>query len=103
MPPFVTFGEMRNGNAAGYLGTAYNPFVVEGGAGNGKGDKGSFRVRGIQLPTGFTLEELEDRDKLLKDFDSTFRADDKAGDLVDGVDDFHQQPMESLRSDKTQN
>ena len=34
VPPYVTFSDLRNGAAgsAGYLGTAYNPFVVEGSA-----------------------------------------------------------------------
>ena len=102
VPPFVSFGESRNGSAAGYLGTAYNPFIIEGAGGKGgKGGKANFRVRGIQLPTGFTLDELENRDKLLNDFDGAFRANDKSGDLVDGLDAFHKQALEILRSDKT--
>ena len=104
VPPYVNFGELRNGGAgqAGYLGTAYNPFIVEG-AGGGKGGKaaGTLRVRGITLPTGFTLEELEKRDKLLEGFDNRFRAVDKASDLTDGLDAFHKQALEILRSDKT--
>src|SRR5262249_48130246 len=60
VPPYVSFSELRNGVAgqAGYLGTAYNPFIVEGaGGGGGKGGGGgSLRVRGIQLPNGFTLK-----------------------------------------------
>jgi hypothetical protein len=101
VPPYVTFGEIRNGTggSAGYLGTACNPFIVEGGAG-GKGG-GNLRVRDIQLPTGFTLDELENRDKLLKDFDSTFQVADKSAELVDGLDAFHKQALEILRSDKT--
>jgi hypothetical protein len=102
VPPFVSFGESRNGNAAGYLGTAYNPFVIEGDGGKaGKGGKANYRVRGIQLPTGFTLDELEDRNKLLNDFDGAFRVNDKSGDLVDGLDAFHKKALEILRSDKT--
>src|SRR5436309_3134817 len=32
VPTYVTFGEVRNSaGQAGYLGTAYNPFIVEGG------------------------------------------------------------------------
>jgi hypothetical protein len=103
VPPYVNFGEIRGGNAgiAGYLGTAYNPFIVEGSAG-GKGNAApTLRVRGIQLPNGFTLEELDNRDKLLKGFDSTFKAVDKAADVVDGFDAFHKQALEILRSDKT--
>ncbi len=97
VPPFVSFTEMRNGAAglAGYLGTAYNPFIVEGAGGKGA------RVRGITLPTGFTLEELEDREKLLQGFDGAFRSADKSADLVDGLDAFHKQALEILRSDKT--
>jgi Protein of unknown function (DUF1501) len=102
VPPYVSFGEIRNGAAgsSGYLGTAYNPFIVEGGAG-AKGAAGTLRVRDIQLPTGWTLEELENRDKLLDGFDSAFKSADKSTDLVDGLDAFHKQALEILRSDKT--
>jgi hypothetical protein len=103
VPPYVTFGELRNGGAgsAGYLGTAYNPFIVEGGA-TGKGGKGggTLSVRDIQLPTNVTLDDLENRDRLLRDFDAGFRAADRA-ELADGLDAFHKQALEILRSDKT--
>jgi hypothetical protein len=105
VPPYVSFSELRNGAAGqgGYLGTAYNPFIVEGaGANGGKGGAtGALRVRGIQLPTGFTLEELENREKLLQGFDDAFRDADHATDLVEGLDAFHKQALEILRSDKT--
>jgi hypothetical protein len=103
VPPYVSFGEIRGGvaGASGYLGTAYNPFIVEGQAGNGRGGAATLRVRGIQLPNGFTLDELSDRDSLLKGFDRTFKAVDKSADLVDGFDTFHKQALEILRSDKT--
>jgi hypothetical protein len=99
VPPYVSFGDLRGGRAgvSGYLGTAYNPFIVEGGGGRG----GSFRVRGIQLPNGFTLDELEKRDKLFKGFDETFRSIDQSADLVEGLDAFHKQALEILRSDKS--
>jgi hypothetical protein len=103
VPPYVSFGDIRGGRAgvSGYLGTAYNPFIVEGNAaGKGKGGN-SLRVRGIQLPTGFTLEELDNRDKLFQGFDDTFRSLDRSADLVDGLDAFHKQALEILRSDKT--
>jgi hypothetical protein len=105
VPPYVSFGEIRGGTGgtAGYLGTAYNPFIIEGaGTGKGKGQTaGNLRVRGITLPTGFTLEELEDRDNLLKDLDQTFRKTDRNADLVDGLDAFHKQALDILRSDTT--
>jgi uncharacterized protein (DUF1501 family) len=105
VPPYVTFSELRNGAAgqAGYLGTAYNPFAVEGAPGDtkGKGAAATLRVRGITLPTGFTLEELENRDKLLQGFDKKFEELDKASDLAEGLDTFHKQALEILRSDRT--
>lgn len=100
VPPYVSFAELRNGAAgqAGYLGTAYNPFIVEGAAGNG-----NYRVRGITLPNGFTLDQLENRNRLLERFEAGFRAADRQADLVDGMDAFHRQALEILRSDKTRN
>src|SRR3954469_25222749 len=71
VPPYVSFQELRSGAAggSGYLGAAYNAFGVEGNGGGGKpgagGAAANMRVRGITLPPGFTLEELEKRDKLL--------------------------------------
>ncbi len=106
VPPYVSFGEIRGGTAgtSGYLGTAYNPFIIEGSA-SGKGGKagGTMQVRGIQLPNGFTLRDLEKRDQLLRGFDSTFRAVDKSADVVDGFDAFHKQALEILRAEKTRN
>ena len=103
VPPYVSFSDIRGGIAgqAGYLGTAYNPFMVEGGAGDGKGKGGNLRVRGIQLPNTFTLSELENRDKLLQGLDGGLKNLDNSADLVDGLDAFHKQALDILRSDKT--
>ena len=105
VPNYVSFSELRNGTAggAGYLGTGYNPFTVEGvGGGGGKGGAtGALRVRGISLPTGFTLEELEKRDQLLRSFDKGFKGLDDDASLVDGLDSFHKKALDILRSDKT--
>jgi Protein of unknown function (DUF1501) len=100
VPKFVSFGELRGGNAgtAGYLGSAYNPFIIDG-AGGRRG--GTLRVRGIQLPNGFTLKDLAERDGLRDTFDETFRNLDRSSDMVDGFDAFHKQALDILRSDKT--
>ncbi len=105
VPPYVTFNELRNGSAgqAGYLGTSYNPFIIEG-AGNANARNATaanLRVRGITLPTGFTLDDLENRDRLLQGFDRGFQAVDRNADLVDGLDTFHRQALDILRSDRT--
>jgi hypothetical protein len=101
VPPYVTFGDLRGGavGTAGYLGTGYNPFVIEGGGANGKG--AGFSVRGLTLRGNFTLDELDKRDALLRKFDSGFAGLDQSNDLVDGLDTFHQQALEILKSDKT--
>lgn len=103
VPPYVTFGDLRNGSAglAGYLGTGFNPFVIEGGGGGGKGGAASFRVRGVSLDGKFTLDELAKRDALLQKFDNGFKSIDRNSELVDGLDTFHKQALEILRSDKT--
>ncbi len=65
VPPYVSFNDIRGqGGAAGYLGAGYNPFIVEG-AGGGKNAPATLRVRGIQLPGGFSLGQLNKRDALL--------------------------------------
>ena len=103
VPPYCNFVDLRGGSGggAGFLGTGYNPFQIEANGGAAKAGKEAFRVRGIMLPNGFTLGELEKRDQLLKTFDERFRAIDKQNDLVDGLDTFHKQALEILRSDKT--
>jgi uncharacterized protein (DUF1501 family) len=105
IPANISFGDVRGGTgiSAGYLGTAYNPFLVEGNLnpGKGGGKAAGARVRGITLPTGFTQEELEDRDQLMRVFDRGFSQVDQANDLVDGLDSFHAQALDILRSDRT--
>jgi hypothetical protein len=105
VPPYVTFNDIRGGTAgaSGFLGASYNPFMVEGNGGGGKNGQQAFngRVRGITLPQGFSLEELEKREKLLQGFDKGLSDLDKSTDLVDGLDTFHRQALEILRSDKT--
>lgn len=98
VPPYVTYGEGRSAGAAlnaGFLGTAHNPFDVDGSA-----DRGTLKVKGLSLPDGFTPAELENRDKLIHSFDARFKALDQA-DLPASLDKFHQQALDILRSDKT--
>jgi hypothetical protein len=99
VPPFVAFSEMRS-TSSGYLGTSYNPFMVEGNNGNGKGAM-NLRVRGISLPDDFSLDQLDRRDELLKGFDKGLKTLDTSGDLVEGLDSFRKQALEILHSDKT--
>jgi len=98
VPSYVAFtGARENGfnGAAGYLGSAYNPFEVEGGA-----NRMQLRVQGVSLPDGFSVSDLEYRNRLLESFDEKFKALDDA-DLPASLDKFHQQALDILRSDKT--
>jgi uncharacterized protein (DUF1501 family) len=101
VPPNVSFGALRGGQAgeAGYLGTAFNPFIVSAPANT----NGNVNVQGITLPTGFTLQQLENRNNLLNAFDQTFEALDNHSDLMTGMDAFHRQAMEILSSNATRN
>src|SRR5262249_9057103 len=74
------------------------PFGVDGG-----GKKGPAGVRGISLPAGFSLQHLEDRNRLRDVFDKHFREFDRSADLINGLDAFHQQALDILRSNKTKN
>ncbi len=97
VPPYVTFGRGRDRAAmGGYLGPAYNPFQVEG-----DGRRGDLRVRGLTLPSGFSLDQLANRAELLDTFDSRFNALEKSGAIVDSLDRFQQQAFDMLRSPKT--
>lgn len=95
VPPFVTFQRMMAG-ASGYLGTAYNPFQVQGTPGSS-----NLQVKGITLPKGFSLNDLENRNKLLEGFDNHFRTIDENADIATGLDRFHSQALDILRSNTT--
>jgi hypothetical protein len=96
VPAYVAFNQQRSGSGGGYLGTAYNPFQVEGSPG-----RGPLRVKGISLPQGFSPEQLENRNKLLESIDEGFRNIDQTADIGTGLDKFHQQALDILRSDRT--
>jgi hypothetical protein len=98
LPSYVTFSALRAGGfsgGAGYLGTAYNPFEVEGDP-----RRARLRVPGVSLPDGFSLHDLDRRNKLLETFDESFRALDRS-DLPASLDRFHRQALDILRSDRT--
>ncbi len=92
VPSYVAF---QRTVGAGYLGTAYAAFEVEGAAGRGR-----LRVPGMSLPTDFSLAELADRDRLRNTFDAAFQALDQT-EMPASLDKFHQQALDILRSDKT--
>jgi uncharacterized protein (DUF1501 family) len=94
MPPYVVFNTAKAAGyppAAGYLGSAFAPFEVEGS---------TVRIDGLGLPAGFTPDQLLARKKLRDQFDAKFKALDDA-DVPAGLDRFQQQAVDILRSNKT--
>ena len=93
VPPYVIFGNDRNGGAnAGYLGAAFNPFQGRDG-----------RVQGVTLPQDVTLDDLSGRVRLLETFDYRLSALNSVADVASGIDQFQQKALDILRSDKTRN
>jgi hypothetical protein len=97
VPPYVTFAALREGapgTGPGFLGPAYGPFAVEGDPA-----RGALQAHGVSLPQGFALRDLEARDALRERFDRGLRALDSS-DAMAGLDRFHRQAVEILRSDR---
>jgi hypothetical protein len=84
------------GMAASYLGVAYNPFETLADPNDEK-----FSVRNLKLPGGLSMEQLDHRMALLKQFD-TMRRDVDASGLIDGMDTFTQQAWNLVTSPAVQ-
>lgn len=97
VPPYVTFAALREGASGigtGYLGPAFGPFEVEGDPA-----RGTLQSHGVSLPEGFALRDLESRETLRDRFDRGLRALDSTEEVA-GLDRFHRQAAEILRSDR---
>jgi Protein of unknown function (DUF1501) len=96
VPPYFSIlsGGRISGDGAGFLGASFGPFVVNGVPGNGRR-----RPAGLSLPDGFTLRELEDRDRLRRRFEEGFRALDHT-ELPARLDKYQRSALDLLRSDK---
>ena len=95
-PAYVTLPHCGKGMAASYLGVAYNPFETLGDPSSEK-----FSVRNLQLPSGLTIEQLDHRMAMLKQFDKMRRDVDASG-LIDGMDTFTQQAWNLVTSPAVQ-
>jgi hypothetical protein len=96
LPPYITIAQLNQGAVAtvGYLGPEFAAFEIDGDAG-----RGTLQAQGVSLPSGFSLQDLEDRDKLRGRFDAGLKALD-ATEVMSGLDGFHRQALEILRSDR---
>ena len=93
LPNFVAIPNNRY-QKTGFLGVQYAPMST--GAAPRPGQP--FSVRGITLRNGVTLSDIEKRQTLLTDLDSTFRGVEKQSQLLEGLDKFSQQAYSILMS-----
>jgi hypothetical protein len=96
MPPYVAVpkAEAFGYQGAVYLGAAYNPFEV-GADPNAK----DFRVPNLALPKSLSLESVQDRARLLREFDTLRRDVDRTGTL-EGLNGFKTQALEMVAGDR---
>ena len=94
MPPYVavpygmSIGLRPGYFGANYVGASHNPFETEGDP-----NAASFKIQNMQLPGGMTVERLDDRAALAKDFDR-FRRDVETKGVLESIDRFDRQALD---------
>ena len=78
----------------GFLGVSYAPFTTGTAPQKGR----PYNVRGISLPGGITLDQLEKREKLLGDLDTRFAGFESRIDVLGGLDRFGDEAYRILSS-----
>lgn len=84
----------RETHPAGYLGVQYSALAT------GSAPKAGvpFSIRGMSLPGGLTLADVEKRQQLLTELDTTFQGFESKSDVLSGLDRFSQQAYDIIRS-----
>ena len=96
LPAYVAVPTPPRSASAGYLGVAYNPFSV-----GSDPNQDNFSVRNLTLPSGISLDRLENRRGLLESIDTLRRDSDQSG-LMDGLDAFTRKAFEMVTSPAAQ-
>lgn len=73
---------------ANYVGASHNPFETDGDP-----NAATFDVQNLQMPSGMTIDRLDDRASLVKHIDRLSRAVETRG-MMDSMDRFDRQAME---------
>jgi hypothetical protein len=92
LPPFVSIPNSTQ--RPGFLGVQYAPLHTNSTPRAGA----AFSVRGISLQGGLTVEEVEKRQNLLQQLDTTFAGFEKNSQLLEGLDKFSQQAYSMITS-----
>lgn len=94
LPTYVSVDESFVG--PGYLGSRYSPLTA---------DKPQhavpYKVRGVSLEDGLTVEKYASQKRLLDDLDTAFRGFEDLDDQVRGMDRFSQQAFNIISSPQT--
>ncbi len=92
LPPFVCIPRRDICADAGFLGSAYDPFIT--------GDPGrkEFKVQDLSLPDNVTLEESASRARLLQAMDADLRQAEQSK-LIEGMDHFYQKAFDLVTSE----
>ncbi len=93
MPPYVTLGRAE-GDQAGDLGAAWNPFEVAIGP-----TPVNQKVPGVSLPDVLPLAEFDKRDQLRRVFDVSFQSRKNQA-VAQGMTGFQEQAVDILRSNR---
>jgi len=94
LPSFVAIP--NSSQRPGYLGVKYAPMNTTSTPVVGQ----AYRVRGITMAGGLTVEDLERRRGLLTQIDRTFSDVEKDNQLLDGMDEFGRQAHTVISSTK---
>ncbi|MCA9179059.1 MAG: DUF1501 domain-containing protein [Planctomycetales bacterium] len=97
LPSFVSIDRPVEG--PGYLGPEYGPLSTGEKPRYGQ----PFRVRGITLGDGLTIESYRDRRRLLQDIDNAFDGYERLDDAVRGLDRFSEQAFNIISSPRARN
>ena len=91
LPPFVVIPKKDISADAGFLGSAYDPFIA------GDPAKEKYSVQDLTLPTGMGLEEAQGRARLLSELDARLEAVEGSG-VVESMDHFYQEALDLVSS-----
>ncbi len=95
LPAYVMVPRLLPGAGSAYLGPSYRPFETQADP----AVDGPFKVPNFELASGLTLNRLDDRQTLARDFDRLRASADHAG-MMDAMDDFQRQAIGILTSDR---
>ena len=95
LPKFVAIP--KSAQRPGYLGVRYAPMNTSATPAIGT----PFRVRGMSLGSGLTIEDVEKRNNLLTKLDRTFGDFEAENQLLDGLDQFGEQAHAMITSNKS--